>query len=102
MGRLVFKTKEMIQVIEAPDVVKNKVSFSLFGFLDGDVSLKGRHPFLIGNDNFIAKKNLQKRNSRGLKVLYKIKKEHDQSFEKDYIPAPKGKYFSESEIFFSN
>ncbi|KAM7459680.1 hypothetical protein LguiA_036674 [Lonicera macranthoides] len=42
LGRLVFKTKEMIQVIEAPDIVKNKVSFSLFGFLDGDVSLKGK------------------------------------------------------------
>lgn len=42
LGRLVFKTKEMIQVIEAPDIVKNKVSFSAFGFLDGEVSLTGR------------------------------------------------------------
>ncbi|PIA35703.1 hypothetical protein AQUCO_03500217v1 [Aquilegia coerulea] len=41
-GRLVFKTKEMIQVVEAPDIVKNKVSFSAFGFLDGKVSLKGK------------------------------------------------------------
>ena len=31
----------MIQVVEAPDIVRNKVSFSAFGFLDGEVSLKG-------------------------------------------------------------
>lgn len=43
-GRLVFKTKEMIQTVEAPDTVRNKVSFSLFGFLDGVVSLKGKIP----------------------------------------------------------
>lgn len=42
LGRLVFKTKEMIQVVEAPDTVRNKVSFSLFGFLDGEVSLEGK------------------------------------------------------------
>lgn len=41
LGRLVFKTTEMIQVVEAPDTVRNKVSFSAFGFLDGEVSLKG-------------------------------------------------------------
>lgn len=41
-GRLVFKTKEMVQVVEAPDIVKNKVSFSAFGFLDGEVNLKGK------------------------------------------------------------
>lgn len=41
LGRLVFKTKEMIQVIEAPDAVKNKVAFSVLGFLDGEVILKG-------------------------------------------------------------
>ncbi|PHT40022.1 hypothetical protein CQW23_18876 [Capsicum baccatum] len=41
-GRLFFKTNEMVQVVEAPDVVKNRVSFSLFGFLDGEVSLKGQ------------------------------------------------------------
>ncbi|OVA15751.1 Plastid lipid-associated protein/fibrillin conserved domain [Macleaya cordata] len=41
LGRLVFKTNEMIQVVEAPACVKNKVSFSAFGFLDGEVSLKG-------------------------------------------------------------
>jgi hypothetical protein len=41
LGRLVFRTKEMIQVVEAPDIVRNKVSFSAFGFLDGEVSLKG-------------------------------------------------------------
>ncbi|XP_047973988.1 probable plastid-lipid-associated protein 8, chloroplastic [Salvia hispanica] len=42
LGRLVFKTKEMIQVVEAPDIVRNRVSFSLLGFIDGEVSLKGK------------------------------------------------------------
>ncbi|KAL8144518.1 hypothetical protein V2J09_017550 [Rumex salicifolius] len=42
LGRLIFKTKEMIQVIDSPDVVKNKVSFRAFGFLEGQVSLKGK------------------------------------------------------------
>ncbi|KAJ8528400.1 hypothetical protein K7X08_022092 [Anisodus acutangulus] len=41
-GRLFFKTNEMIQVVEAPDIIRNKVAFSLFGFLDGEVSLKGK------------------------------------------------------------
>nr|XP_029122194.1 probable plastid-lipid-associated protein 8, chloroplastic [Elaeis guineensis] len=41
-GRLVFKTNEMVQVVEAPDTVRNMVSFSAFGFLDGEVSLKGK------------------------------------------------------------
>ncbi|XP_008789625.1 probable plastid-lipid-associated protein 8, chloroplastic [Phoenix dactylifera] len=40
-GRLVFKTNEIVQVVEAPDAVRNMVSFSAFGFLDGEVSLKG-------------------------------------------------------------
>ncbi|XP_062097107.1 probable plastid-lipid-associated protein 8, chloroplastic [Humulus lupulus] len=42
LGRIFLKTKEMIQGIEAPDVVKNLVTFSAFGFLDGEVSLKGK------------------------------------------------------------
>ncbi|KAK6158673.1 hypothetical protein DH2020_005987 [Rehmannia glutinosa] len=42
IGRLVFKTKEMMQAVEAPDIVRNRVSFSLLGFLDGEVSLKGK------------------------------------------------------------
>lgn len=42
IGRLIFKTKEMIQIVEAPDTLRNKVSFSAFGFLDGEVSLKGK------------------------------------------------------------
>ncbi|XP_057959240.1 probable plastid-lipid-associated protein 8, chloroplastic [Malania oleifera] len=42
IGRLVFKTKEMIQVVDAPDTVRNKVSFSALGFIDGEVSLKGK------------------------------------------------------------
>ncbi|XP_008781746.1 probable plastid-lipid-associated protein 8, chloroplastic [Phoenix dactylifera] len=41
-GRLVFKTNEMVQAVEAPDIVRNKVSFSIFGFVDGEVSLKGK------------------------------------------------------------
>ncbi|KAL8536775.1 hypothetical protein ACS0TY_012084 [Phlomoides rotata] len=41
-GRLVFKTKEMIQAVEAPDVVRNRVSFSLMGSIEGKVSLKGK------------------------------------------------------------
>ncbi|KAJ8758778.1 hypothetical protein K2173_000499 [Erythroxylum novogranatense] len=42
LGRLFFRTKEMIQVVEAPDTVRNKVAFSAMGFLDGEVSLKGK------------------------------------------------------------
>ncbi|KAJ6818221.1 putative plastid-lipid-associated protein 8, chloroplastic [Iris pallida] len=42
LGRLIFKTNEMVQVVEAPDVVRNKVSFSALGFIDGEVSLKGK------------------------------------------------------------
>ncbi|KAJ3693467.1 hypothetical protein LUZ60_008947 [Juncus effusus] len=42
IGRLIFNTKEMIQVLESPDIVKNRVSFSLFGLLEGQVSLKGK------------------------------------------------------------
>lgn len=42
IGRLIFKTNEMVQVVEAPDIVRNQVSFSLFGFIDGQVSLKGK------------------------------------------------------------
>ena len=42
IGRLFFKAKEMTQVVEAPDIVRNKVSFSALGFLDGEVSLKGK------------------------------------------------------------
>ncbi|KZV47651.1 hypothetical protein F511_14437 [Dorcoceras hygrometricum] len=47
-GRLIFKTTEMIQVIESPDTVKNRVSFSFLGFLDGEVSLKGKLTALDG------------------------------------------------------
>ncbi|MQL85178.1 hypothetical protein Taro_017697 [Colocasia esculenta] len=42
VGRLIFKTTEMVQAVEAPDSVRNRVSFSAFGFLDGEVSLKGK------------------------------------------------------------
>ncbi|CAI0376476.1 unnamed protein product [Linum tenue] len=49
VGRLFFKTKEMVQAVEAPDTVRNKVKFSLFGFLDGEVSLKGKLIALDGS-----------------------------------------------------
>ncbi|PKA50836.1 putative plastid-lipid-associated protein 8, chloroplastic [Apostasia shenzhenica] len=42
LGRVFLNTKEMVQVVEAPDIVKNKVSFSILGLLDGEVSLKGK------------------------------------------------------------
>lgn len=41
LGRIFFKTKEMIQAVEPPNIVKNKVAFSAFG-LDGEVSLNGK------------------------------------------------------------
>jgi hypothetical protein len=45
IGRLIFKTKDMVQAVETPDIVRNRVSFSLFGFIDGQVSLKGNFLF---------------------------------------------------------
>lgn len=42
IGRLLLKTKEMTQSIQAPDVVGNKVAFSAFNAIDGEVSLKGK------------------------------------------------------------
>ncbi|KAL5558280.1 hypothetical protein UlMin_034491 [Ulmus minor] len=47
-ARLFLQTKEMIQGLEAPDIVINKVAFSVFGFLDGEVSLKGKLTALDG------------------------------------------------------
>jgi hypothetical protein len=52
LGRLIFKTDEMIQVVEAPDVVRNKVSFSVFG-LDGAVSLKGKLTVFFGQNHSV-------------------------------------------------
>ncbi|QCD99604.1 probable plastid-lipid-associated protein 8, chloroplastic [Vigna unguiculata] len=42
IGRLFFNTKQMVQVVEAPDIVRNKVTLSVLGFLDAEVSLKGK------------------------------------------------------------
>ncbi|GAU15181.1 hypothetical protein TSUD_09190 [Trifolium subterraneum] len=42
LGRVFFKTKQMVQVVEAPDIVRNKIEFTALGFLDGEVSLKGK------------------------------------------------------------
>ena len=53
VGRIFFKTKEMIQAVEAPDTIKNKVSFSALGFLDGQVSLTGKT-----SNSLCEKKNL--------------------------------------------
>lgn len=59
-GRMFFKANEMTQAVEAPDVVRNKVSFSLLGFLEGEVSLKGNewhyfnHSYLIIRTNVFA------------------------------------------------
>ncbi|KAJ7528690.1 hypothetical protein O6H91_15G014000 [Diphasiastrum complanatum] len=40
IGRALLKTKEMVQTISPPDIVGNKVAFSLFGLFSGEVSLK--------------------------------------------------------------
>lgn len=37
----------MIQVVEAPDIVRNKISFTALGFLNGEVSLKGMYIFFF-------------------------------------------------------
>lgn len=42
IGRLLLKTKEMAQTIQAPDFVGNKVAFSALNAIDGEVSLKGK------------------------------------------------------------
>lgn len=42
IGRLLLKTNEMTQSIQAPDVVGNRVAFSAFNAIDGEVSLKGK------------------------------------------------------------
>lgn len=55
IGRLFFRTKEMIQGIDSPDIVRNRVSFSAFGFLDGDVSLTGE---LQNPCRYLVKPNL--------------------------------------------
>ncbi|KAI4379730.1 hypothetical protein MLD38_005987 [Melastoma candidum] len=48
LGRVFFRTKEMIQAVQAPDVVRNKVAFSALGFLDGEVCLEGKLKALDG------------------------------------------------------
>ncbi|KAL3677755.1 hypothetical protein R1sor_020711 [Riccia sorocarpa] len=42
LGRLVFRTRDMIQSILEPDGVVNIVRFALFGFIGGQVTLKGK------------------------------------------------------------
>ncbi|CAN1301276.1 Probable plastid-lipid-associated protein 8, chloroplastic [Linum perenne] len=49
IGRLFFKTKEMVQAVEAPNTIRNKIKFSLLGFLQGEVSLKGKLKALDSN-----------------------------------------------------
>ncbi|KAH1203227.1 putative plastid-lipid-associated protein 8, chloroplastic [Glycine max] len=48
IGRLFFNTKQMVQVVEAPDIVRNKVSLSVLSFLDVEVSLQGKLKALDG------------------------------------------------------
>lgn len=42
LGRAVLKTREMVQSINAPDAITNKVAFAAFGILDGKVTLQGK------------------------------------------------------------
>ena len=49
IGRIFFKTKEMIHVVEAPDIVRNDVSLSLLGLVAGEVSLEGNKLGLLFN-----------------------------------------------------
>jgi hypothetical protein len=64
LGRLIFKTDEMVQVVEAPDIARNKVSFSVFGLVGG-VSLKGvilcSVLFEVAHDEFFLDKGTQSR-----------------------------------------
>eukprot|EP00252_Welwitschia_mirabilis_P006893 TRINITY_DN1782_c0_g1_i1.p1 TRINITY_DN1782_c0_g1~~TRINITY_DN1782_c0_g1_i1.p1 ORF type:complete len:250 (-),score=25.57 TRINITY_DN1782_c0_g1_i1:260-1009(-) len=41
LGRLVLETKSMIQVLQAPNVVQNKVAFRAIHQINGEVSLEG-------------------------------------------------------------
>ena len=41
LGRAVLKTRDMVQSIDAPDGIRNKVAFAAFGVLDGQVTLQG-------------------------------------------------------------
>lgn len=42
IGRLLLRTKEMAQSVQAPDFVGNRVVFSAFNAIDGEVSLEGK------------------------------------------------------------
>lgn len=47
LGRAVLQTREMVQSINAPDAIINKVAFAAFGILDGKVTLQGTSPSLL-------------------------------------------------------
>jgi hypothetical protein len=51
VGRALLKTRDMVQSINAPDGITNKVAFAAFGLLDGQVTLQGTLPLppLISN-----------------------------------------------------
>lgn len=42
VGRALLKTRDMVQSINAPDGITNKVAFAAFGLLDGQVTLQGK------------------------------------------------------------
>ncbi len=43
LGRALLKTREMVQNIDAPDRITNRVAFAAFGALDGQVTLQGTY-----------------------------------------------------------
>jgi hypothetical protein len=43
LGRALLKTREMVQNIDAPDRITNRVAFAAFGALDGQVTLQGAY-----------------------------------------------------------
>ncbi|BBN01339.1 hypothetical protein MPTK1_2g06660 [Marchantia polymorpha subsp. ruderalis] len=42
IGRILFRTRDMVQSVISPDVVSNVVRFALFGFIGGEVNLNGK------------------------------------------------------------
>lgn len=54
IGRLIFKTREMVQGVNAPDVIVNAVRFSLFGVIPGEVQLRGVRLKLASFVSFIT------------------------------------------------
>ncbi|KAH7432932.1 hypothetical protein KP509_07G046600 [Ceratopteris richardii] len=49
LGRALLNTKQMMQIVNEPDSVSNKVSFAALGIFDGEVSLQGKLEVLDKN-----------------------------------------------------